>query len=163
MQQNVAQFAELCETLAGWGVDEISYNPLGGRDRPEFFPAHRLRPQDVGQLRALLPALRERLRRQGTRLVGSMHYLDRIEANVHDHAVAVADCAPGEHFLFIDERGRIAPCSFSVDDYGLDVDDLRTLDDLLVLAPHWRAARRQRAAPACADCRANHVFAKFDV
>lgn len=163
MQQNLAQFAELCETLASWGVDEISYNPLGGRDRPEFFPAHHLRPQDVDELRALLPALRQRLLLRGTRLAGSVHYLDRIEANVHGRAVAVGDCAPGENFLFINESGRIAPCSFTVDDYGRHVDDLRTLDDLLALAPHWRTARRQHAAAACADCRANHVFAKFEV
>jgi radical SAM protein with 4Fe4S-binding SPASM domain len=163
MRQNVAYFAELCETLASWGVDEISYNPLGGRDRPEFFPAHRLRPQDVAGLREQLPTLRQRLLRHGTRLAGSAHYLDRVEANVHDRAIAVGDCAPGEDFLFIDERGRVAPCSFSVDDYGRHVDELRTIDDLQALSPHWRAARRQHAAAACADCRANHVFAKFEV
>jgi MoaA/NifB/PqqE/SkfB family radical SAM enzyme len=163
MRQNVASFAELCETLAGWGVEEISFNPLGGRDRPEFFPAHRLRPQDVAELGELLPCLRQRLLRHGTRLAGSAHYLQRIEANAHDRAVAVGDCAPGEDFLFIDERGRIAPCSFSVDDYGLHVDELRTIDDLQALSPHWRVARRQHAAPVCADCRANHVFAKFEV
>lgn len=163
MRQNVAQFAELCEMLASWGVNEISFNPLGGRDRPEFFPAHRLRPQDVDALRTLLPALRQRLLLHGTRLAGSAHYLDRIEANVHDRAVAIDDCAPGEQFLFIDELGRIAPCSFTVDDYGLHVDDLRTLDDLQALVPHWHAARAQRTAAACADCRANHVFAKFEV
>lgn len=163
MRQNVASFAELCETLTSWGVDEISFNPLGGRDRPEFFPTHRLRPQDVTSLREQLPSLRTRLRRHGTRLAGSAHYLDRIAANAQGHAIAVDDCAPGEAFLFIDERGRIAPCSFTVDDYGQHVDELRSVDDLYTLLPHWRAARQQRIAPACADCRANHVFAKFEV
>jgi MoaA/NifB/PqqE/SkfB family radical SAM enzyme len=162
MRQNLAQFAELCEMLAAWGVDEISYNALGGRDRPEFFPAHHLRPEDVRQLRDTLPFLRERLARHGARLVGSAHYLDRIEANASGLAVAVAECTPGERFLFIDECGRIAPCSFTVEDYGLQVDALHTLDDLLALAPRWHSARRRRAAAACADCRANHVFAKFE-
>lgn len=163
MRHNVAQFGELCETLAGWGVDEISFNPLGGRDRPEYFAENCLRGQDVQYLRALLPGLRERLQQHGTRLAGSARYLDRIETNVHGQGIAVADCAPGTAFVFIDERGRIAPCSFSVDDYGLDVDDLRTVDDVQALTVHWRQARREHAAAACADCRANHVFAKFEV
>src|SRR5258708_23196571 len=33
MRQNVADFAALCAELAEWGITEITYNQLGGRDR----------------------------------------------------------------------------------------------------------------------------------
>lgn len=163
MAQNAGDFPALCETLAAWGVDEICFNALGGRDRPEFFPAHRLKPEHVHRLQAELPALRQRLRAHGTRLLGSGHYLARLAANAGDLPLPVEECAPGERFLFLDEHGRMSPCSFTTAEYGLDVRSLRTLDDLLALAPQWRAARhRAPRAQACADCRANHVYDKFE-
>jgi len=41
MRDNLTMFADLCEALAGWGFDEITFNQLGGRDRPAFSSAHR--------------------------------------------------------------------------------------------------------------------------
>ena len=67
MRDNLAQFAALCDALAGWGIDEITFNQLGGRDRPEFFPAHRLTAADVAALRDALPALRASLAARGVR------------------------------------------------------------------------------------------------
>ena len=55
MRQNVAEFPALCSELATWGIAEITFNQLGGRDRPEFHPSHRLRPADVDALEAQLP------------------------------------------------------------------------------------------------------------
>jgi MoaA/NifB/PqqE/SkfB family radical SAM enzyme len=53
MHDNLPDFARLCEELADWGIDEITFNQLGGRDRPEFFPAHRLSAQDARDFSAL--------------------------------------------------------------------------------------------------------------
>src|SRR5438045_2705827 len=61
MRQNVAGFAKLCSELAAWGIAEITFNQLGGRDRPGFHPAHRLRLADVDVLEAQLPQIRIRL------------------------------------------------------------------------------------------------------
>ena len=73
----------------------------------------------------------------------------------------VTDCAPGERFLFVDEQGRLAPCSFTCADYGLHVDEVRGLEDLFALPGRLRAARRRAPAAICGDCPSNHVFAKF--
>lgn len=161
MRDNLPMFAALCEELATWGIDEITFNQLGGRDRPEFFPEHGLRLADVAALRQLLPALRERLAASGVALCGHAAYLQRLEASARQQALPVADCAPGEQFLFVDEAGRVAPCSFSSADYGVPVDELETVDELFALRERFRAKRARIPAPACSDCPSNHVFAKF--
>lgn len=38
MRGNVETFPALCLELARWGVEEITFNQLGGNDRPDFFP-----------------------------------------------------------------------------------------------------------------------------
>lgn len=161
MRDNLAQFAALCDALADWGIDEITFNQLGGRDRPEFFPAHRLSAADVASLRAQLPALRASLAARGVRLCGGDAYLRRLEASATGLALPVAECAPGEAFAFIDEAGRIAPCSFTAGEYGVSVHDLADAADLAALPSRYRAARAATPAAACGDCPSNHVFAKF--
>lgn len=161
MRDTLPGFGALCEELARWGVDEITFNPLGGRDRPEFFPDHGLRPSDVRSLRSQLPGLRATLAARGVALCGGDSYLDRIEASAWQRPLRIDDCRPGEEFLFIDETGRIAPCSFTVGDYGANLADIRTLDDLRALPARYRAARARTPAPACGDCPSTQVFAKF--
>ena len=161
MRDNLPLFADLCEELADWGIDEITFNQLGGRDRPEFFPDHGLRLADVASLRQSLTPLRQRLAARGVQLCGSATYLDRLEASARQQALPVADCAPGEQFLFVDESGRVAPCSFSTAEYGVPVDELQTVDDLVGLRGRFRASQARSAAAACGDCPSNHVFAKF--
>ena len=163
MRDNLAMFAGLCEALAEWGFDEITFNQLGGRDRPGFFSAHRLQPQHVATLSVIVPALRSRLSRRGVRLCANERYLERINATARNIPVAVTDCAPGESFLFIDERGHIAPCSFTPDDFDLSLDGIRSVDDLLSLPKRFAAARVRRPPLVCSDCPSTHVFAKFTV
>lgn len=161
MHTNLREFADLCFELTDWGVDEITFNQLGGRDRPEFFPAHGLRDTDVGALAALLPRLRIELARHGVRLCGNERYVERIGASANGRALAGAGCRPGEQFLFVDERGRIAPCSFSVEDYGIDIASLRSVADLLALPARFAAAHARQRCGTCADCPSTHVFDKF--
>jgi MoaA/NifB/PqqE/SkfB family radical SAM enzyme len=161
MRDNVDQFAALCNELAEWRVDEITFNQLGGRDRPEFFPDHSLRPSDVEKLRRLLPSLKCELTRQGVRLCGDDNYLQRIEASAWKRDIPVKDCVPGEAFLFIDECGRIAPCSFTSQHYGVCVDEINTVRDFLELPVRYRASRVRAPASACNDCPSTHVFGKF--
>ena len=161
MRDNLPLFAELCETLAMWGIDEITFNQLGGRERPEFFPDHRLWPEDAKQLANLLPALRAKLVARGVRLCGHADYLARITASSHNQPLPITDCAPGQHYLFIDECGRIAPCSFTGAEFGIPIDDVASVADLLALPERFAAMREQRQAAACADCPSTQVFAKF--
>lgn len=161
MRANLAQLEALCTLLADWGVDEITFNQLGGRDRPEFFPAHALRPHDVAMLQALLPDLRRRLADRNVRLCADDLYLRRIAASVAGEAWPVADCRPGEPLLFVDEAGHVSPCSFTTHAYGVPLAQLRCVQDLIDLPQKFHARRRQAAATACSDCPSTRVFAKF--
>ena len=46
-------------------------------------------------------------------LVGGAAYVARIADTVAGRPLPVSDCRVAEQFLFIDEAGRIAPCSFT--------------------------------------------------
>jgi MoaA/NifB/PqqE/SkfB family radical SAM enzyme len=161
MRDNIGSFAALCDELAGWGVDEITFNQLGGRDRPEFFPAHALRPADVSGLRDCLPDLRARLRRRGVRLCFGEAYLRRFEASARGEPLPVAQCRPGEALLFVDEAGRVAPCAFTVGEYGVPIAELDAPAALDGLPSRFAARRAEARAGACGDCPSTQVFAKF--
>ena len=161
MADNVDLFGGLCEELATWGVDEITFNQLGGNDRPEFHRHHRLSAADVEGLMQVLPGVRDNLRRHGIRLSGGPEYLRRFHASATGQLLPVEQCQPGSEFLFIDERGRIAPCSFTTPDYGVPVHDVITIEDLESLAGRYTRARHERRAPWCDDCPSTRVFAKF--
>lgn len=161
MRDTIAHFAGLCAALAEWGVDEITFNQLGGRDRPAFFPAQRLRAEDVTALATLVPALRQRLAARGVTLCGDARYLDRLRASASGEALAVDDCRPGRTFLFVDERGFAAPCSFSGAAYGVSLAALRTVADLDALPASFAAARAAQRLATCDDCPSTQTFAKF--
>jgi len=158
MHQNVDVFPQLCAELATWGIHEITFNQLGGRDRPQFHAGHALRAADVAWLRTRLPPLAARMAGRGVRLCAHDAYLDRFEASATGRAIAVADCAPRRPTIFIDEHGRIAPCSFTIDHSPMSTRDIRTAHDVTALRA--RLAVRQPAA-VCADCPSTQVFAKF--
>lgn len=162
MHDNVANFPALCRMLSDWGMDEITFNQLGGRDRPTFYPDHRLRPDDVAWLRLQLPILRAELAACGVRLCGSDRYLDRIDASAADRTLAVGACAPGQSFLFIDERHRVAPCSFTACVHGVPMDEIRSATDLVALPELYAQRLRRYPEAACTDCQSTRVFEKFE-
>ncbi|WP_426265790.1 radical SAM protein [Sphingomonas sp. LHG3443-2] len=161
MRGNIAQFETLCRNLNDWGVDEISFNQLGGRDRPEFFPKNRLSSAEVAMLAALLPRLRTELGLKGTTLVGGPAYLERIADTVAGRPFPIEDCRVAETFLFVDEHGRVAPCSFTPEHFDLSIDDLRHPADLDALPARLRALQRARPSCDCADCPSTQQFDKF--
>lgn len=161
MRDNIATFAVLCRELAGWGIEEITFNQLGGADRPEFFPAHRLLPEPVRQFAADLPALRRELAACGMTLRGADAYLNRIAASSRGETLAPADCAPGRDFLFIDEAGRVAPCAHTPGDYGVPLETLDGPAEIAGLPERFGAARHLRRASACADCHSTQHHGKF--
>jgi radical SAM protein with 4Fe4S-binding SPASM domain len=161
MRQNVQDFPALCLELANWGISEITFNQLGGRDRPEFYPDHRLRTGDVDALAAQLPSIRRRLLDFGASLIGGENYLKRIYASARDERNPVHDCGPGENFLFVDEQGRISPCSFTSQDYGIDVRSVKTATDLVSLPRRFRAMQQNERSAQCLDCLSTQVCDKF--
>ncbi|MGL4309115.1 MAG: radical SAM protein [Paracoccaceae bacterium] len=162
MRGNIAAFPALCRELAEWGFDEITFNQLGGRDRPDFYPENRLRPDDIAALRNVLPDLRAELSARQVLLCGGDAYMRRIEETVHDIALPVIACNVAQEFLFIDEAGHIAPCAFVGGHFGIRVTDIRTPDDIASLGARLCTAQRNTPHAACANCMSTQQFAKFE-
>lgn len=163
MRNNVAALAPLCHALAQWGIEEITFNQLGGNDRPTFFPAHRLLLEQVETLTQEIPPLRAALAAQGVVLRGAADYLARIAASSRSQRLTPVDCEPGQRFLFIDEEGRIAPCGFTPQDYGVPVSAITSPGDIDNLPARFAAARSAQPARACADCLSTQHHGKFAV
>jgi MoaA/NifB/PqqE/SkfB family radical SAM enzyme len=161
MRQTIADFESLCRELASWGIEEITFNQLGGRERSEFFPEHRLLPEQAGWLACEVPAIRARLAKLGVQLKGGDGYLRRILASSQDERVPIEDCRPGERFVFVNEEGIVSPCHFTSDSYGVPVEELLSSSALRALPVRFGAARRQLRLPACEDCHCTQVFEKF--
>ena len=160
MRSTIGQFAELCRALAEAGVDELSFNLLGGRDRPEFHADEAVSAPAWAEFAEALPRLRESLARSGLRLSGDPAYLRRLHAAARGQRWPVADCDPGTQLLFVDEHGRMAPCAFTVAEYGVSLDQI---NDLAELPARFRAARRAHCAQSCGDCPSTQVFGKFEL
>lgn len=160
MRDNLDQFEDLCGILGDWGVVEITFNQLGGADRPEFFPEHRLTQGDVDRLRVLVPRVREALAGRRVRLLGGTAYLERFAASARDDRYRVADCGPGESFLFIDERGRVAPCSFTPALIGIPIEELDCAEAMMNLSRRF-ALSRERAGSVCGNCLSTQACQKY--
>lgn len=160
MRGNVAEFEALCREVAGWGVRELTFNQLGGNDRPEYYPANRLLPEQVDRFAGELPGVRERMGRLGLVIHGSDRYLHRLASTARGRRIPIDDCAPGAWFLFIDEQGRIGPCSFTAHGYGVPLEEIAGPEDLDRLPETFAERRRRRVAP-CEDCHSTQVFDKF--
>jgi len=148
-------------TMADWGVDQLTFNQLGGNDRPSFYPHNRLLETQARTFRNAFPRWKSDLRIRGLDLRGSDGYLHRIECTSRNEAIAIDDCSPAEGFLFVDELGRASPCSFTSDSLGVDIDTLTNATAIFSLTNHWRRQRKQSHPKACDDCHATHVHAKF--
>jgi AdoMet-dependent heme synthase len=146
MRQTLAGFEQLCGELAGWGIEEITFNQLGGNDRPEFYPAHRLLPEQAQRLAAELPRMRRESAARGLRLHGGEGYQRRIQATALGERLAVHDCQPGRRFVFIDELGRIAPCSFTSSAYGVPASEVKCVEDLCQLPVRFAELRQHPPA-----------------
>jgi MoaA/NifB/PqqE/SkfB family radical SAM enzyme len=161
MRETLPGFEQLCVRLADWGIEEITFNQLGGNDRPEFYPTHRLLPEQADWLIGELPGLRKRLSALGLRLHGSDSYGNRIRATTYGERFSIRDCHAGEKFLFINELGHIAPCSFTASGYGVPLYDINSACELRELPTRFAEIRSQRRHFACEDCHSTQVFEKF--
>jgi AdoMet-dependent heme synthase len=161
-RSNLQDYREFALTMARWGIDELTFNQLGGNDRPEFYPSQRLESEPFAQWTARLPALKDELRQLGTRLRGSDAYLHRIQSTTRGQSLPVEDCRPATRFLFVDEHGRASPCSFTSESLGVAIETLDSGKAIEALSSTWRHARAMQRPLACQDCHATHVYEKFD-
>jgi len=161
MRETISDFERLCLELASWGIEEITFNQLGGRDRPEFFPAHRLLPENAVWLSNEIPRLRTRLAGLGVLLNGGNSYLVRIQASSRDENIPVMNCGPGEQSLFISEEAIASPCNFTTQGYGVSLEELDCAEALLHLPKRFAQLQREQHLAPCQDCHSTHVFAKF--
>jgi MoaA/NifB/PqqE/SkfB family radical SAM enzyme len=161
MRGNVAALEGLCRELAGWGVRELTFNQLGGNDRPEFYPENRLLPGQVEWLRRELPGLRRRMAALGLVVRGGDRYLERMACTARGVHIPVADCGPGQTFQFVNEEGVVSPCSFTSAGYGVPLDSLTSPADLERLPLVFAERKRQQALAPCGDCHSTQVFEKF--
>lgn len=162
MRDNIHSFESLCLALAGWGVEELTFNALGGRDRPEFFADHSLLPEQIERFCEQLPRIRERAAQTGLTVLGSDRYLERLAASTRNHPLPIADCRPGQQFMFVDERGAIAPCSFTAHGHGIRLNEIRAVDDLICLPARFAERKRAEMPAPCYDCPSTQVFGKFN-
>ena len=166
MRDSIYEFEALCQTAAAWGIEALTFNGLGGRDRPEFYPEHRLLPEQVARLRQALPGIRERAAAHGLTICGSERYLDRLAASSAGWAQPVSAepgnaCRAGASFLFVDEQGRVSPCSYTSEVHGRTLAELGTPEAVSSLPERWARERQRQLTAACADCPSTQVFGKF--
>jgi len=161
LRSTIGDFSGLARQVAQWGADELTYNILGGRDRPEYYPSHRPLPAQLEHFIGQLPALRADLLPRGLTIAGSSAYLDRLHSAASGFARPVKDCGHGERFLFIDEHGFVSPCSFTSDTVSMPISELRDDTDIAALADRFASARCKQRPGVCDDCPSTHVFDKF--
>jgi MoaA/NifB/PqqE/SkfB family radical SAM enzyme len=158
MRSNLGGFGELLAELSDWGVDGVTFNTLGGADRPgEFYEREKLLPEHLAWLRAQLPRWREQF--APLKIYGDDAYVRRLELLASNHQYPIPNCQPGQKFLFINEQGLVSPCSFTSHGYGVPISQIQALDELPALFHHRQQTQRHAA---CDDCRSTQVFGKFE-
>jgi MoaA/NifB/PqqE/SkfB family radical SAM enzyme len=160
-RHNIGQFESFAHQMADWGVDQLTFNQLGGNDRPDFYPHNRLLETQAKAFREAFPRWQSDLQRRGLDLRGSDGYLHRIECTTRNEAIAIEDCSPADGFLFVDEFGRASPCSFTSELLGVSIHELTSSAAIESLAERWEQHRKQHRPKTCDDCHATHVHSKF--
>lgn len=158
MHDTLHGFPGLITALAELGVERLTFNALGGRDRPEFFPSHALTVEDLSWLGQNLEGWRARAATHGLQICGSLRYVARMAAFTRGEAWCGQGCSQGREFLFVDEDGWIMPCCFTSTAHGIPLAEIQTLADLQALPGRFAA---QPPAAVCADCPSTQVFGKF--
>lgn len=162
MRQNAGSFEEFCEYLSGLGVDEVTFNRLGGFDRPEFYGENSLTVQQAEALCEKLPSIRRRFAEKGMTVHGSGKYLDRILSATRNEKNPVDECYPGAWFWFINENGFISPCSYTSYEYKFDTKEIKSAEDFSRAEDFFRICRGESRSKWCGDCYCTQVYDKFE-
>jgi len=161
MRNNFDFFQDLCMEVANWGVKEITFNQLGGRDRPEFYPYNRLSVEQANSIPSLVSRIQNAIKNTGAKLAFSESYFRRISASARGEKLPILNCKPGSYYLFVNAHGRISPCSFTTDEYGLNISSIQTTDAFEELQSVFRQRKALKQASWCHDCPSTNVHGKF--
>jgi sulfatase maturation enzyme AslB (radical SAM superfamily) len=162
MRSNIADFERLCMEVADWGIDELTFNQLGGFEIRGFFDENRLLPEQAEWLKQELPGLQQKARARGLKIFSGDRYLERILATSRNVAIPIDDCAPGAQYLFVNENNMASPCSFTSASYGIPISEIQTLSDMIKLPELFRMKRQREKVLSCRDCHSTQVFGKFN-
>lgn len=161
MKNNFHLFHDLCIEVANWGVKEITFNQLGGRDRPEFYQDNRLSIEQATSIPNVTNDIQNAISNTDTKLILSESYLHRILASASGKKLPILDCKPGSYYMFVNAHGKISPCSFTTDEYGLDISSIQTTNAFEELHSVFHQKKTLKQASWCHDCPSTNVHGKF--
>lgn len=162
MRENIEMFEEFCCKLADIGVNELTFNQLGGFDRPEFYQDNRLLDYQVKRFSYNLVLLKEKFNKMGLRIHGSNNYLQRIISSTENKKIAIDECYPGKWFWFINENGFISPCSYTSYEYMLHINSIKQIEDIDTIENSFKDLRKTKRSQWCNDCHCTQLYDKFE-
>lgn len=162
MRKNIRDFEAFCLEIASWGVNELTINQLGGNERTDFFEKNCLLPEQAEWLDVELPRIKKISLENGLKILGGQKYTKRIIATSKNIPLPIDDCSAGEYFLFINENNKISPCSFTSEEYGVSIEEIENVEDLLGLPFLFNKLKKAQPALPCMDCHSTQVFGKFE-
>lgn len=162
MRENIDQFENFCYKLVELGVDELTFNQLGGFDRPEFYQDNRLLDYQVKKFLSNLPVFKEKFSKMGLQIHGSNDYLRRIIYSTEDKKIPIDECYPGKWFWFINENGFISPCSYTSYEYKLHINSINTVEDIYSSEKYFAKLRKSKRSKWCDDCHCTQLYNKFE-
>jgi radical SAM protein with 4Fe4S-binding SPASM domain len=162
MRENIEQFESFCDMLVEIGVDELTFNQLGGFDRPEFYGENRLLDYQVKKFLKDLPVLKEKFLKMGLKIHGGSDYLRRIVFSTEDKKIPIDECRPGSWFWFINENGFVSPCSYTSYEYKLHSDSIQSVEDIRKSEEHFSNLRKTNRSHWCDDCHCTQLYDKFE-
>jgi MoaA/NifB/PqqE/SkfB family radical SAM enzyme len=160
-RDTVDKVPELVQAISRLGVDEVTFNALGGVERPGYFSEHSLLAAQIDGLIAKLPELRSLAAKGDMTIAGSGSYFERMAGEAKGIRFPVSDCHPGEGFLYIDIDGRISPCFETANVSGIPLTKVVDAEDIEALPKSFRKDFETSRAGACLDCRSTRYFGKF--
>jgi len=161
MRGNIDDFKAFCLYLKQIGVDEVTFNRLGGFDRPEFYSDHSLLPEQSRAFCNDFTRLRSELEESGIVIHGSRKYMDRFLTAAENIPNPIEECDPGSWFWFINENGYISPCSYTTYEYMVPISDIKSWDTIDKVEERFRKFRETQRSKWCDDCFCTQVYDKF--
>ncbi len=162
MRENIDYFEEFCSMLVKIGVNEVTFNQLGGFDRPEFYPENRLMEEQVEKFFIDFPKIKEKFLKTGLKIYGGENYENRIKASTGNKKISVEECNPGSWFWFINENGYISPCSYTTYEYMLNINSIKNADEIDKVEEYFKEQREKKRSKWCDDCHCTQIYDKFE-
>ncbi len=161
MKENIEYFEDFCFKLLELGVNELTFNQLGGFDRPEFYPNNRLQKEQTEIFFEKFPNIKDKLSKSGLVIHGGDAYEERIKASTDNKKIEIEECNPGSWFWFINENGFISPCSYTTYEYMFDIKNIKDVYDIEKAEEFFREKRKTSLSKWCSDCHCTQVYNKF--